>query len=238
MTLRGAIAISLAIHVALLSGALDEAVERAVAPGQAGHPNLTVVVRPTAGDASRMSVPAKRQAPVAPETQPRPVVATAPGSQHLAPAAAPTGTLVASPPSERPAGNTSDGDARPQGGGMPATGQAPTAGEGTKRPEVQVQTDSEDLRSYRMHLASAAGRYKEYPAIARERGLEGVVGVRVRIGAGHARPEVSLGQSSGFRVLDEAALAMIGKATAAVELPPRLRGSGTELDLPVDYRLD
>jgi protein TonB len=102
-----------------------------------------------------------------------------------------------------------------------------------------VQTpEPEDVTFYRMRLSNLAGRFKEYPPLARERGLQGVVGVRVRIGPGLAQPEVALGKSSGIAILDDAAVAMIAKASRTVDMPTRLRGRTADIDVPVDYRLD
>jgi protein TonB len=104
--------------------------------------------------------------------------------------------------------------------------------------EVRPASDQEEVRSYRLQVAALAAEFKEYPTIARERGWEGVVGIRLRLVPDRPFPEVSLVRSSGVHALDEAALGMIARASRTVDVPRGLRGRLLNVDLPVDYRLD
>ncbi len=68
-----------------------------------------------------------------------------------------------------------------------------------------------------------------YPPIARKRGLEGVVVLRVQVSAGGAPERVAVAKSSGAAVLDEAAL----KAVQGWTFVPARRGD-TAIAYPVD----
>jgi outer membrane biosynthesis protein TonB len=51
-------------------------------------------------------------------------------------------------------------------------------------------------------------------------------------------PQVSLSQSSGFDLLDEEALLLVGQAVRRAALPEGLRGHNFALTLPIQYRID
>lgn len=94
------------------------------------------------------------------------------------------------------------------------------------------------VRQYRLNLAREARRFKDYPSVARERAWEGVVVVVVNTVAGAGVPVVTLSQSSGFDVLDRAALDLVGQAVVTTVMPEGLRGRQFALTLPIHYRLD
>lgn len=94
------------------------------------------------------------------------------------------------------------------------------------------------VRQYRLNLAREARRYKDYPQRARERGWEGVVVVVVNTVAGVGVPVVNLSQSSGYDVLDQAALDLVGLSVGTATMPESLRGRQFALTLPIHYRLD
>ncbi|MRD73115.1 TonB family protein [Rhodocyclus tenuis] len=93
------------------------------------------------------------------------------------------------------------------------------------------------MREYRLALAIQARRFKRYPALARERVWEGVAEIAVAGGLAGV-PLVSLARSSGYRVLDEQALDMLGRAAQATPLPDALRGREFRLVVPVRFSLD
>jgi TonB family protein len=98
--------------------------------------------------------------------------------------------------------------------------------------------DEEELRSFKLALTKVAARYKWYPPVARERGIEGVVSVRVSIGeSGQDTLDVAVIRPSGEPILDHAALQMMWDASRRVETPPQLRGQVFWVVVPVDYRL-
>lgn len=98
--------------------------------------------------------------------------------------------------------------------------------------------DADDMRQYRLSLATAARRFKRYPALARERGWEGATEVALRASALLSRPEVELVNSSGRSILDEQALEMIRQAVRITMLPEGLKGRDFRILLPVKFSLD
>lgn len=89
---------------------------------------------------------------------------------------------------------------------------------------------------YGRDLEGAVDAAKSYPRIARERGWQGTVKLRVRFLPGGSLGQVEVVDSSGFAVLDEHALRMV----RAAELPPipgGLAAAAFELDVPIRFRL-
>jgi periplasmic protein TonB len=97
--------------------------------------------------------------------------------------------------------------------------------------------DPDGLRSYRLALARAAGRYKRYPVQAIEVGWAGTVEVRVIARADGVTRAAELAKSSGHAVLDEAALEMLRRALPTTPLPPTLQGQAFAISLPVLFEL-
>ena len=120
------------------------------------------------------------------------------------------------------------------GGENGARGGEAVAGEGGAGASVSA----EDMRHYRVALASAAKRFKRYPPLARERGWEGTVEVAVLLYAAVPRPEVKLVRTSGRELLDTQALEMLAQAVRVAELPQGLRGRDLRIDLPVRFSLE
>jgi protein TonB len=98
------------------------------------------------------------------------------------------------------------------------------------------ELDGEGLRSYRIALAREARRYKRYPPLAIEGGWMGTSELRITIQAGAAQT-VNLTKSSGYAVLDAAALDMLHRALPGAPLPPTLLGRSFVIDLPVVFEL-
>lgn len=113
------------------------------------------------------------------------------------------------------------------GGGAAASPAASRAG-----------VDADDMRQYRLSLATAARRFKRYPALARERGWEGATEVALKANALVSLPEVVLVNSSGRSILDEQALEMIRQAVRITMLPEGLKGRDFRILLPVKFSLD
>lgn len=80
-------------------------------------------------------------------------------------------------------------------------------------------------------------RHKEYPLVARRRGLEGRPVVTVRIDrAGHVVAS-RVSKPSRYPMLDEAAVAMVRRADPFPPLPADVGGDSYEFVAPVEYRL-
>jgi protein TonB len=94
------------------------------------------------------------------------------------------------------------------------------------------------LRQFRMALAVEARRFRRYPEAARRDGLTGTAEVRVMVETGLPARRVDLSRSSGYAVLDTAALEMLRQAVTRVELPESLRGQSFAVLLPVVFEVE
>ena len=97
-----------------------------------------------------------------------------------------------------------------------------------------TRASANEMRGYRIALASSARRFKKYPPMALERGVGGRAEVLVVL-MPFRPPEVRLRVSSGESSLDQAALDMMQHSVRAVELPLTLRSQQMEFTLPVEF---
>ena len=77
-------------------------------------------------------------------------------------------------------------------------------------------------------------RDSDYPEEARRQGWSGTTLVRVVVGANGKFSQVSLSQTSGFRLLDEQALRMVERVSIWW-IPQRLRRRAVGVDVPVGF---
>ncbi|WP_301102974.1 energy transducer TonB [Propionivibrio sp.] len=96
----------------------------------------------------------------------------------------------------------------------------------------------DDMRQYRLSLATAARRFRNYPALARQRGWEGTAEVALDVSASALVPDVVLVHSSGRGVLDRQALEMLTQAARVTTLPEGLKARDFRILLPVQFSLD
>jgi protein TonB len=97
--------------------------------------------------------------------------------------------------------------------------------------------DADGLRAYRVALAGEARRYKRYPAQAIEAGWSGTTELRVSVTPGRSAPIVQVTKSSGYGVLDEAALEMLRRALPVTTIPASLRERAFSVELPIVFDL-
>ena len=93
------------------------------------------------------------------------------------------------------------------------------------------------LRGYRLAVAGQARRFKRYPAQALASGWEGSVDVRLEVGGDGRAHGATLSRSSGYELLDRAALAMIDAGAERARVPESLRGRAFAIVLPVVFNL-
>lgn len=93
------------------------------------------------------------------------------------------------------------------------------------------------IRQYRLSLAAQARKFKRYPARAMEAGMSGTTEVRVVVAPSGFPQEVSMAKTSGYDLLDQAALDMIRKAVPRTAIPEPLRGRSFVVSLPVVFDL-
>ena len=248
-TLSQAFALSIAAHVVLLIGfgtvyRLD--------PGVPAAMTSVVIARikpvePLKSAAIVPDPPQRAREPTQPPPSPRkaePVpTAVPPQPVPHTPAPQPVRIAVREPsPVSAPTSPPSTNDVATPTPLANAPASPPSAhAVGRESPEPQASGDgvnADELRRYRVALASAARRFKRYPAVAREQGWEGTVEVAIRVNSVLPAPEVVLVRSSGRELLDEQALQMMTQAARATTPPEGLRGRDFEIPLPVRFSLD
>jgi periplasmic protein TonB len=97
--------------------------------------------------------------------------------------------------------------------------------------------DAKALKAYGEVLAQALDKRKSYPRLARMRNWQGTTQLKLRIGADGKLQDVSVGASSGFELLDAAAIRMVQEALPLPELPPALLGRELTMTVPIVFKL-
>jgi len=188
-------------------------------------------------------------APAAPVSEAAVQATPAPAAKPQ-PAPAPVQTVVPLPPPERPVINKLRPPVPlsiPRVAEAPAPSQA-AASSATPAPTVSsisaavvnVPTAAPHPPAdpaYAAALLGRLGRYKEYPLVARERGLQGRVILRLAVArSGHVEA-TSVELSSGAAILDQAALKMVHRADPLPPLPSSFPDKVAEFRVPVDFAL-
>jgi protein TonB len=100
------------------------------------------------------------------------------------------------------------------------------------------QLDAGALKAYGDTLVRAFEKGKNYPRLARMRNWQGTTQLKLTIGPDGKLQDVSVGHSSGFEVLDAAALKMVRDSLPLPELPEALRGRALTMTVPILFRLE
>ncbi|MBU3694386.1 MAG: energy transducer TonB [Rhodocyclaceae bacterium] len=100
-----------------------------------------------------------------------------------------------------------------------------------------VVDQSELRRGFVRGVAAAVARHRNYPQMARRKGWQGEVQLRVLIGAAGQLVEVGVQQSSGYEVLDKEAMEMVRRA-APFPLLVGMKREEFPITLPVAFRLE
>lgn len=181
-----------------------------------------------------------------------PPAAPAAAEAHAPPAAAPVALPNQAPPPapvERTYGQNhapAPSPAAPADAAAPAAASAPAPAEGEATPAPEAAAppqpphpgvDVAGLRQYHAALGRVAGRFRRYPPQARAAGWEGRVIMRLAISEAGTPSGLVLATSSGFTILDQAALEMMNLAANHTAVPDSLRGRAFTIDLAVDYNL-
>ncbi len=174
-------------------------------------------------------IPPSKPQQVAP---PKPVAPPQP--QPVAQPAAPTPVQAPPPVAEQP-----PMVAVPQKAAEPPptfTAPAPPA------PPPPQETGTEDIsaikNSYGRLLAGEFAKHKKYPQVARMRGWQGTVQVRLQVDAEGNSSSPAIEQSSGRELLDNQALETVRNSLPLPPPPPALRGKPFSIVVPVVFRLD
>ena len=105
------------------------------------------------------------------------------------------------------------------------------------RPQ-QPAPDAAALKAFGEILAQAIGKRKDYPRLARIRNWQGTTELTLQIGADGKLQDVHVGHSSGFQVLDAAAIQMVHNAAPLPDVPEALRGRQLTMTVPVVFKLE
>jgi len=89
----------------------------------------------------------------------------------------------------------------------------------------------------RASLLRLLGEHFAYPWIARRRGWEGEVRLALRVGAAGRVSDLRVVKTSGYAILDRAALRSARRIRAVPEAARWLRGRHLDIVVPVEYRL-
>ncbi len=93
------------------------------------------------------------------------------------------------------------------------------------------------MRRSNARVCLALGQYFRYPPLARRRGWEGRVRLRMRVEPDGRLSHLQVSESSGYPTLDAAALASARRIPALREAAGWLRGNPVDLVVAVEYRL-
>lgn len=86
-------------------------------------------------------------------------------------------------------------------------------------------------------LATHLAHHKQYPVEARRRRITGIVTVHFRFGTDGMLQDCQVIESSGNRLLDAEALAMLRRAQPLPPIPPEIGTDSMSVNLPVEFSL-
>jgi periplasmic protein TonB len=128
---------------------------------------------------------------------------------------------------------------------QPATQPAPAEPQVAAKPQAPAPPVSEPrlsldaaLKAYGEMLAQAIGKRKDYPRLARLRNWQGTTELKLQIDSDGKLRDVAVGHSSGFPVLDAAAIRIVHESVPLPDAPDALRGREWILTVPVVFKLE
>lgn len=170
--------------------------------------------------------PAPTQAPIEPEPAP---TAPAPDS------AAPSPVAAAASASDSSSNASAAASSAPSGSSAPSSGKKGTASaapfgipNGVEKSQVQ----------YAGLLQAWFLKYKRYPHPARSRRQQGVVHVWFRVDTSGNVLEKRIETGSGYRLLDEATLELLDRASPLPPPPDKLHATDLTFTVPISYSLN
>ena len=192
-----------------------------------------VVKRPAPLPQSRPEPP-----PTPVQTPPEPVLA-APAQVLREPIPEPVPAVPEARP-EAPPPPTPQARVAPAPEPPPQEPQAVAKAEAPASPARQVppSLDIAALKGFGEMLAQAIGKRKDYPRLARMRNWQGTTELKLQIGPDGKLRDVRVGHSSGFQVLDAAAIQMVYSAAPLPAVPEALRGRELTMTVPVVFKLE
>jgi protein TonB len=127
---------------------------------------------------------------------------------------------------------------------MPLKQPAPVSEPSSEKGKTASESgDGEDpvdrvvLAEYGKGIWERASKSGSYPSLALQRGWEGVVKVLVRHARSGVAYQISVKESSGYKLLDEKAVEMVKTACAHYELPDTLAHKAFSAVVPIEFKL-
>ena len=117
------------------------------------------------------------------------------------------------------------------------SGEEGDASESQDAVPLQTAGNSADVNSYLSKLSRHLARYYDYPRRARRLGQQGTPVIVFEFTRDGKLLEHSLRDSSGHRLLDDAALQMLEQAAPLPAVPPEMQGQTFAYALPVRFSL-
>lgn len=221
--LRLALFASLFIHALVMLQGLHRTLPQTAAP------NLSATLRPVATPAATITAP--DHVPAAALQAAAPHHAVSPAPTFVTPGAA--APAVAMPP----VGNIAGPRGPSPAGEAQATIPEAVASVAPASSPADASLSADGMRRYRLSLAAQARRFKRYPAQALASGWEGTAEICLEIGGDGQPKSVDVLHSSGYSVLDRAAVTMIEAGAQHAPVPAELRGKAFSIVLPVVFDL-
>jgi protein TonB len=113
--------------------------------------------------------------------------------------------------------------------------QGPWPGNAGARGVSRDERGSANVSSYQARLAAHLRRFRAYPAAAADQGLRGTATVTFTVNGSGAVMSARLAGGSGHAILDEAAVAMVKRASPFPPIPPALAQSTMTVTVPVRF---
>jgi protein TonB len=195
----------------------------------------TVATADSKYSSSPANEPAARDlAQAKPATESSAATSVNPAQQNRA-VAKPTRTASAKPPAQ-PLPPLRTNENRDTATDSEKTTAPQTQASGPPETEAPVVTPGA-RKAVQASLEDELARHFHYPFLARRRGWEGKVVLRLRIDRRGHIDSTEVAESSGHGILDRAALEAVAKVALIPGAAERLGGLGLYLELPVIYRL-
>jgi len=94
------------------------------------------------------------------------------------------------------------------------------------------------IDQYQQIISARIKHFEEYPAIAKRRRWEGTTVLQLRLGPDGKVTDISVVETSGREILDEAAVKMVRKASPLPAPPEGLRGRDQTVLVPIKFKLE
>jgi protein TonB len=218
LNLKWFVGLSVAAHAAVLVGWQSPLIR----PGHTGHAVQLSIVQQAGDEPARAATtavtPRPQQEPAVPTATDRPVREASPATPAIARQAAPVFQTLVEPVKQEV---------------TEPVAMSATPATATSSPVAQPHEVDRYLRDSVMKLIT---QELTYPAIARRKGWQGVVKVELHIEADGSITGLQLDETSGYAVLDRAALQCLQTANIP-DATQWLRGRSADIIVPVEYRL-